>query len=93
MPTKEGECQPKLKRKKKKKKRKGAPPKKNCSVVVTSTVTYQMGPPRVGTRIGEITQKNKNQDEMLFFISGELIGGDTQMRGVGVGEGWVYLFL
>lgn len=46
-----------IEKKKKKKKRKGAPQKKNCLVVVTSKVTYQMGPPRVGTRIGEITQK------------------------------------
>jgi hypothetical protein len=48
-----------IEKKKKKKKRKGARKKKNCLVVVTSQVTYQMGPPRVGTRIGVITPKKK----------------------------------
>jgi hypothetical protein len=46
-----------MKRIKRKRKEKGPTKKKNCLVVVTSKVTYQMGPPRVGTRIGEFKKK------------------------------------
>jgi hypothetical protein len=45
------------KKKEKEKKRGTKKKKKNCLVEVTSKVTYQIGPPRVGTRIGEITKK------------------------------------
>lgn len=87
MPTKEGECQPKLKRKKRKRKEKGPPQKK-----LFGGGNFYGNLPNGSLKGGDknwrnYPKKNKNQYEMLFFISGELIGGDTQMRGVGVREG------